>query len=103
MPNPSDRGYALVGLGTQRNPYDARRSFAYSLLQSGMDASPIQSPWQGAARLAQALAGGWAVNQANEEEALTRKNGYSALAAAMAEPDPQKRLTVLSAFYPSHS
>ena len=73
MPDNSGLARALAGFGTSENQYDPRRKFGYAMLQAGMDASPIQSPWQGAARLAQALAGGWAIGQANEEEANMRK------------------------------
>lgn len=36
----------------------AERKVAQALMQQGMDYSPIQSPWQGAARVAQAMMGG---------------------------------------------
>ncbi|WP_206735323.1 hypothetical protein [Rhizobium leguminosarum] len=47
---------------------DQRKRLAYAMLQQGMDASPVQSPWQGAARLAQALMGGLEIRQQNEEQ-----------------------------------
>ncbi|MBX4899165.1 hypothetical protein HJA83_14285 [Rhizobium bangladeshense] len=52
---------------TQSDVKDQRRRLAYAMLQQGMDASPVQSPWQGAARLAQALMGGLAIRQADQE------------------------------------
>ncbi|MGO7380733.1 hypothetical protein ACC721_33645 [Rhizobium ruizarguesonis] len=53
---------------TQGDLGDQRKRLAYAMLQQGMDASPIQSPWQGAARLAQALMGGLELRQQNEEQ-----------------------------------
>ncbi|EJT06735.1 hypothetical protein [Rhizobium sp. CCGE 510] len=52
---------------TQGDIDDKRKQLAYAMLQQGMDASPVQSPWQGAARLAQALMGGLAIRQQDQE------------------------------------
>ncbi|ARQ09222.1 hypothetical protein NXC12_CH01144 [Rhizobium etli] len=52
---------------TQADIDDQRKRLAYAMLQQGMDASPVQSPWQGAARLAQALMGGLTIRQQDEE------------------------------------
>ncbi|MGR9203258.1 hypothetical protein ACU8OG_04810 [Rhizobium leguminosarum] len=51
---------------TQGDLSDQRKRLAYAMLQQGMDTSPVQSPWQGAARLAQALVGGLEIRQQNE-------------------------------------
>ncbi|WP_221137882.1 hypothetical protein [Rhizobium lentis] len=51
---------------TQSEINDQRKRLAYAMLQQGMDASPVQSPWQGAARLAQALMGGLEIRQADQ-------------------------------------
>lgn len=59
------------GFGPRRSSADVfRQQLANQLLAQGGDTSPIQSPWQGAARLAQALMGGYMTqrNQAREEE-----------------------------------
>jgi len=53
---------------TQSDIDDQRKQLAYAMLQQGMDTSPVQSPWQGAARLAQALMGGLDIRQQNEEQ-----------------------------------
>jgi len=45
----------MAGLRRKTSPYDRQRQLAYSMMQGGMDTSPIVSPWQGALRLAQAL------------------------------------------------
>ncbi|OWV72991.1 hypothetical protein ATY75_30920 [Rhizobium sp. N122] len=52
---------------TQGDIDDKRKQLAYAMLEQGMDASPVQSPWQGAARLAQALMGGLAIRQQDQE------------------------------------
>lgn len=44
-----------------------RRQEAAGLMQGGMDTSPIQSPWQGVSRLAQALVGGYEQGQADKD------------------------------------
>lgn len=55
---------------TQADVTDARKRLAAAMLQQGTDTSPIQSPWEGAARMAQALMGGLAIrNQANQQQA----------------------------------
>lgn len=96
----SDLATVLATGGRKTNPYDARRRYGYGMLQQGMDTSPIASPWQGAARLAQALAGGWAIHNADSEEKVADKKRSDALAQAMAEPDPQKRIGLLAAYDP---
>ncbi|ARM87420.1 hypothetical protein RHEC894_CH01081 [Rhizobium sp. CIAT894] len=53
---------------TQGDIDDKRKQLAYAMLQQGMDTSPVQSPWQGAARLAQALMGGLEIRQQNEAQ-----------------------------------
>ncbi|NYT32982.1 MULTISPECIES: hypothetical protein [Rhizobium] len=57
---------------TQGEVSDQRKRLAYAMLQQGMDTSPVQSPWQGAARLAQALMGGLDIRQQNEEQRAGR-------------------------------
>jgi hypothetical protein len=54
-------GYASPSLASRRRLYEA-------MLQQGLDSSPIRSPWQGAARLTQALIGGYGGYRADEEE-----------------------------------
>lgn len=43
----------------------SQRKVAQAMMQQGMDYSPIQSPWQGAARVAQAMLGGLESGQAD--------------------------------------
>ena len=45
-------------LTSRLSPDEYRRRLALMLVQGGLNTSPIQSPWQGAARMAQAFMGG---------------------------------------------
>ncbi|WP_205501921.1 cell wall hydrolase [Rhodopseudomonas sp. BR0G17] len=47
------------------------------MLAQGTDYSPIKSPWQGAARVAQALLGGWQAGAADREEEQARKDAIT--------------------------
>ncbi|TBZ07562.1 hypothetical protein [Rhizobium leguminosarum] len=69
---------------TQGDIDDQRKRLAYAMLQQGMDMSPVQSPWQGAARLAQALMGGLEIRQQNEEQRARTESP----AAPMGAPSP---------------
>ena len=65
------------------DPADARRRrrrIAEQLLARGMDTSPIASPWQGAARMAQALMGGveLGMEDKKERDTLAAQNAYGA-------------------------
>ena len=61
-----------------------RRLLAAQLMQkNGSDTSPIQSPWQGAARMVQAALGGWDEGQMNKQSAAGVKANSDALAAAL--------------------
>ncbi|NNG74336.1 hypothetical protein HLI18_31630 [Rhizobium laguerreae] len=54
---------------TQGEISDRRKQLAYAMLQQGMESGPVQSPWQGAARLVQALMGGLAIRR-QEQQAI---------------------------------
>lgn len=99
MTDYSDLTYSLAGV-RRTNPYDRRRVFAQQLQRAGTDFSPVDHPLQGAARLAQALVGGWMSGRADQDEAEAVKKRESSLAAAMAETDPKKRIAMLSASDP---
>ncbi|CAN7582012.1 lytic murein transglycosylase [Rhizobium leguminosarum] len=59
---------------SQESVTDARKRLAAAMLQQGTDTGPIQSPWEGAARMAQALMGGLAIrNQGEAEQAAVAK------------------------------
>lgn len=100
MPDYGDLAYSLSGLARPSNPYDAKRKMAMSFMQQGADFSPVQSPWQGASRLAQSLLGAWMLNSTDTEEQAKNKQRTDALAQAMAEPDPQKRIGLIAAYDP---
>jgi len=66
---------------TALRPEDLTRlALAQQLLKSGTDASPVESPWQGAARLGQALAGGY-MNYRLGQEQKTREGETAATMA----------------------
>jgi hypothetical protein len=71
---------------TQGDLSDQRKRLAYAMLQQGMDTSPVQSPWQGAARLAQALMGGLEIRQQNEEQQAGRAETPAAPMGAPSAP-----------------
>ncbi|NNH44837.1 hypothetical protein HLI03_24780 [Rhizobium laguerreae] len=52
---------------TQGEISDRRKQLAYAMLQQGMESDPVQSPWQGAARLVQALMGGLAIRRQEQQ------------------------------------
>ncbi|WP_259669059.1 MULTISPECIES: hypothetical protein [unclassified Rhizobium] len=83
---------------TQADVADARKRLAAAMLQQGTDTSPIQSPWEGAARMAQALMGGLAVrNQANQQQAADAQ----VIAAITGQPytPPEQPKSFLSSLF----
>jgi hypothetical protein len=87
--------------GSRRSsPYDRKRQMALQMLQSGADYSPIQHPLQGAARLAQALVGGWMANKADSEEKDAREQLSQKIADAGKIVDPQERIAAYTAIDP---
>lgn len=81
----SDLNYLTYPRKNFRNPgaLDYQRMLAQTLLKSGADASPIQSNWQGAARIGQALVGGMLANQANRREAEQETERHSSQQATI--------------------
>lgn len=75
-------GSPLYGLAPDRRAL-MRDKLAQQLLAQGVDTSPIQSPWQGAARLAQALMGGHMMKKGEEETAKRETDYASGLNAAL--------------------
>src|SRR5882672_6883490 len=73
-----------------------KRQLAAALLQSGMDTSPIGSPWQAAARIAQGLVGGLDENRANSQEQQGISGANQALAAALQGQDPSALATAFN-------
>ncbi|WP_165447338.1 phage tail tip lysozyme [Rhizobium beringeri] len=64
---------------SQESVTDARKRLAAAMLQQGTDTSPIQSPWEGAARMAQALMGGLAVRKQGELQSAADAQLISAI------------------------
>lgn len=70
-----------------------KRQIAQALMMQGMDTSPIQSPWQGAARIAQALVGGYQGQQAEQAAMKLQQEQEAKAKAAQEAADYEKRNT----------
>lgn len=66
-----------------------RQKMGQQLMQQGSDSSPIQSPWQGVARLAQALVGGYEARKGRDEITGAGERRKAELAAIMGGGAPQ--------------
>lgn len=73
-----------------------KRKLAEAMLQSGLDYSPIASPWQGAARMANALVGGFGSRRADTQEAEGRKSAKDAMTKALMGKDKAAMLEAFS-------
>ncbi len=62
---------------------ERKRKMAEAMLSSGIETSPIASPWQGAARIAQALVGGLASRKADKQEAEGTQSAREAMVKAL--------------------
>lgn len=60
-----------------------KRRMAEAMLSSGVETSPIASPWQGAARMAQALVGGLGSRKADKQEAEGMASARDAMIKAL--------------------
>ena len=96
VPEYGDLAYSLAGV-KRRNPYDSKRAFAQKLQAMGGDTSPVDHPLQGAARLAQALVGGWMGGQADRDEAKAGVDHENKIKEASSISDPAERMAALSA------
>ena len=92
--------YTLAGVGRKKDPYAERRALAQKMIAQGTDTSPVQSPWQGVGRLAQALLGGVDSALTDRDEKKATEDRNTKLAAVMAEQDPQKRISLLAGIDP---
>ena len=69
---------------TALSPQDlVRLQLAQQLLKSGTDTSPVESPWQGVARLGQALAGGYLNYRLGEDQKQRQGETTNAMANAL--------------------
>ncbi|EGE58492.1 hypothetical protein RHECNPAF_300002 [Rhizobium etli CNPAF512] len=71
---------------TQDEITDKRKRLAYAMLEQGMDTSPVKSPWEGVARLAEGGLGGLALRQQKQEQQPGAEAGTAAPAAASSAP-----------------
>lgn len=62
---------------------DAKRRLAMAMMQQGLDSSPIASPWQGVARIAQAMIGGYNMNNLATQASDSVNNRADALLTAL--------------------
>ncbi|WP_246713911.1 phage tail tip lysozyme [Rhizobium leguminosarum] len=83
---------------SQESVTDARKRLAAAMLQQGTDTGPIQSPWEGAARMAQALMGGLAIRKQGEAEQAGMAEGMAALTGQPYTP-PEKPSGFLSSIF----
>jgi hypothetical protein len=72
---------------------DRRRKLAEALMAKGMDMSPVQSPWQGAARLAQAMLGAYDEYQVRGDERRASDSLKADLAGIMGGDAPAATAT----------
>ncbi len=70
--------------GTTAEQLALRRKLAMQALAGGSDYSPIQSPWQGLARVAQGALGGYQMRQIEDRERGDRAEGDKVLQEAFA-------------------
>ena len=80
-----------------------QRQIAQALLQQGMDTSPVQHWSQGAARIAQALLGGYQNSQANAADAALQRKKELDAATEKAKAEAEKRNTPEFRFGPDGS
>jgi hypothetical protein len=71
----------LYGANSRR--FDYRDRLASQLMGQGADTSPIQSPWQGLARLAQGAVGGYLADKSEQDRTSREKQYTDALASAL--------------------
>lgn len=65
-----------------------RRKLALAMMQQGMDTSPIRSPWQGVARIAQAMFGGYDLHQLADEDRTANQSMINTLPGLNSSPAP---------------
>ncbi|WP_245456314.1 hypothetical protein [Rhizobium leguminosarum] len=83
---------------SQESVTDARKRLAAAMLQQGTNTGPIQSPWEGTARMAQALMGGLAIRKQGEAEQAGLAEGMAALTGQPYTP-PEKPAGFLSSIF----
>jgi hypothetical protein len=80
---------ANAGQSESQSSVDLKRRLAAAMLQQGMQSSPIQSPWQGVARLSEALMGGLQVRRQAQQEQDANSQVMSAITGQPYTPPAQ--------------
>ncbi|PDT01096.1 hypothetical protein CO666_27255 [Rhizobium chutanense] len=73
---------------TQGDIDGQRKRLAYAMLQQGTDTSPVQSPWEGVARLAEGGLGGLALRQQRQAQQAAGGQGTAAPKDQPSTPAP---------------
>ncbi|RUL99680.1 hypothetical protein [Rhizobium chutanense] len=73
---------------TQGDIDDKRKRLAYAMLQQGVDTSPVQSPWEGVARLAEGGFGGLALRQQRQAQQAAGGQGAATPTDQPSTPAP---------------
>lgn len=86
----TDQPFVWGSGGAQVTPgqLSAQRKIAEAMMQSGMDMSPIRSPWQGINRVAQSLLGTYQAGKADDLQAAATRGAISDWAATMRGGQP---------------
>lgn len=83
-PKPVQTSFVLPANGKASPDAIARkRRMAEQLMASGMDSSPIASPWQGVSRVAQAMLGGYNRRRADRQEQEGQQSATEAMKKAL--------------------
>lgn len=83
--------------GESLQTLDAKRRIALALSMQGADVSPVQHWTQGAARLAQALVGGYELNKLDEEDEKKRAASARAILGTIIDPQENQPNTIPTA------
>lgn len=81
-------GLYNIAPGETPQAVSTRRKMAEALMMQGMSAEPIRAWTQGAARIAQALIGGYEANQADKQDAEGVRNAMLGYRSAMGGDQP---------------
>lgn len=75
--------------GETQDSLDTKRKLALAMLAKGTDSSPIQSPWQGAARLSEALMGGLNIRRQEADQKAADAQSMALITGSPYTPPPQ--------------
>lgn len=92
---------SLDQFGQGDDPTAYRRALALQLMSHGLDTSPVRSPWQGAARLAQALVGSMWQGQNSADQRAAAAQLSSLLSPDTTAPPPVPSAPIQSSPLPA--